>query len=987
MGRSLRIVCWIGKQHAAAALQVEEKKETVRQLPKRKESTDDLFFKGQSKFTSGNENVSLVATSSSRIPSATYRLQFHGAFTFLDAATILEYLHNLGITDIYASPYFQAGIESTHGYDIVDYNALNPALGGTSDYQHFISELHRHQMGQLLDFVPNHMGINESLNRWWMDVLEKGPASAYANYFDIDWHPDKEVLSEKVVLPILNDRYGKTLENGDLTLEREGGSFFIRYRHSAIRLPVCPSTYPVILQRSLCYLQDLNVTQLSKIIDRLRSASPSSVTARAQLETLIQGDSRIRSAVDLAVAEFLGNPNIPETFDALHQLLELQAYRLGYWRMAAEEINYRRFFDVNSLAALRVEIPQVFQASHQLLFRLLARGDVTGLRIDHIDGLWDPKGYLGRLQDYYASLPQSSSPLYIVVEKIINMSHEQLPSDWPVFGTTGYDFANQMVHLLTDTTAAAHLTETYQRFIGNSDSFSDLLYEKKRLVMETSFQSEIFSLGRLLDRLSELYRDYRDCTRNLLTNAIREVIACFPVYRTYITETHHPPSGCEERSILGAIEMARRRNPAIDKTAFDFLRRLLLVHLPEGLSTKERDAHFHFIMKFQQCTGPVVAKGLEDTTLYLYNRLIAVNEVGGNPDTLGLSLSEFHRLNHERCLHTPHTLLATSTHDTKRSEDARTRIAAISEVPGQWREAVRRWKRINKKFLVQVGDEMAPSPNEEYFLYQTLLGVWPLDTFSEDWEQFVARIQKYLVKALKEGKVNSSWTQPNEEWEQAVAQFIKKILDSQTGSAFQRAFMPLAEEIARLGAWNSLTETVLKCTVPGIPDFYQGTEIWDFSLVDPDNRRQIDYTLRQQLLESLSTTSPEKLLSEWKNGRIKLFIIQRLLQFRRRYASFFRMADYQPLLSLGLRKDHIISFLRRHESMTLLVVVPRLTAKLWLMPCDGCAWSETRVVSGSFIGSWRNILTEESYRCDQQEIQISDILTRLPVAVLYRKDP
>ncbi|QQY08595.1 MAG: malto-oligosyltrehalose synthase [Candidatus Xiphinematobacter sp.] len=916
------------------------------------------------------------------IPSATYRLQFHGAFTFADATEILGYLHSLGITDIYASPYFQAGVKSTHGYDIVNHNTLNPALGSTSDYEYFISELRQHQMGQLLDFVPNHMGINESLNRWWMDVLENGPASVYANYFDIDWHPDKAALSEKVVLPILNDRYGKTLDSGDLTLEREGGNFFIRYRYSATKLPVCPSTYPMILRRSLSYLQGRNVTQLSKVIDRLRSASPPSVTARAQLEALIQSDAEIRHAVDLAVAEFLGDPNAPETFDALHQLLEGQAYRLSYWRMAAEEINYRRFFDINSLAALRVEIPQVFQASHQLLFRLLAHGDVTGLRIDHVDGLWDPKGYLCRLQEGYASLLQSSSPLYIVVEKILNMSHEKLPSDWPVFGTTGYDFANQVVHLLIDATAAVHLTETYWRFIGNSTSFSNLLYEKRRLVIETSFQSEILSLGKLLDGLSELYRNYRDCTRSLLTNAVREVIACFPVYRTYITATH-PPSEFEERSILRAIEIASRKNPTIDKPAFDFLRRLLLVDPPKKLSPKERDAHFHFIMKFQQCTGPVAAKGLEDTALYLYNRLIAVNEVGGSPDILGLSPSEFHQLNRER---TPHALLATSTHDTKRSEDVRMRIAAISEVPGQWRRAVLRWRQINKKFRIQVGDEMAPSPNEEYFLYQTLLGMWPLDLSSEDWENFVDRVQKYLVKALKEGKVNSSWTQPNEEWERAVAQFVEKILDAQSGATFRRAFIPLAEEIARLGAWNSLTETVLKCTVPGIPDFYQGTEIWDFSLVDPDNRRPVDYALRQRLLNSLSEISPRELLSEWKSGRIKLFIIQRLLQFRRSYTSFFRMADYQPLLSQGSRKDHVISFLRQHDSMTLLVIVPRLTAKLWLVPCDSRIWSGTKIVSESFIGSWRNILTEELYRCNQQEMRISDVLTHLPVAVLYRRD-
>lgn len=920
---------------------------------------------------------------SAHIPSATYRLQFHSAFTFSDATVIIEYLCDLGITDIYASPYFQAGRKSTHGYDIVNHNTLNPLLGSMSDYQRFISELHRHRMGQLLDFVPNHMGINESLNRWWMDVLENGPASAYANYFDINWHPDKEAFSEKVVLPILNKRYGSTLENGEFALEREGGSFFIRY--STIKLPVCPNTYPIILRRSLCYLQGPSYTQISAIIDQLSILSIKNTVAKEKLKLLIHNDPNIRYAVDRAVTEFLGRPSVPETFDALHQLLERQTYRLSYWRMAVEEINYRRFFDINSLAAIRVEIPQVFEAAHQLLFQLLSRGDVTGLRIDHIDGLWDPKEYLCRLQEHYSTLVPESSPLYVVVEKILMMPYERLPSDWAVFGTTGYDFLNQVVHLLIDRTAETHLTETYQRFVHNYHSFSDLVYEKKRLVMDTSFQSEICSLGRLLDELSELQRSYRDFTRNLLTNTIREIIACFPVYRTYITDSNLP-SACEKNSILRAISLARRKNPTIDQPVFDFLLNILLMRLPEGLSYKERNAHLHFIMKFQQCTGPVAAKGLEDTVLYLYNRLIALNEVGGNPGTFGLGLSEFHQLNYTR-LQTPHSLLATSTHDTKRSEDVRMRIAALSEIPIQWRQAIRKWRKINKQFRVRVGDEMAPAPNEEYFLYQTLLGIWPLDRSSENWQVFVFRMQQYLVKVLKEGKVNSSWTQPNEEWEQAMMQFIEKILDTQSGAEFQKEFIPIAEEISRLGAWNSLTETVLKCTVPGVPDFYQGTEIWNFSLADPDNRRPVDYTLRRQLLQSLSMASPEELLSDWKSGRIKLFIIQRLLRFRRDHAAFFRMADYQQLPSQGLRKDHIVSFLRQHNKMFLLVLVPRLTNKLWTIAYydSNRVWSETAIVSELLIGAWKNILTEEVYHCFRQEIRIADVLTRLPLAVLHRE--
>ncbi len=920
-----------------------------------------------------------------RIPSATYRLQFHSGFTFRDAVAILDYLNDLGITDVYASPYFQAGLESTHGYDVADHNALNPAVGNKLEYQQFVTELHRYQMGQLLDFVPNHMGISESLNQWWMDVLENGPASAYADYFDIDWHPRKEALAEKVLLPILRERYGKVLENAELILEREGGRFFVRY--FSAKLPINPRTFPIILRRSLRHLQEDHFHQMRDIIEQF-SLSPFEEIARAKLkfETLITRNPEVQRTVDLAVNEFQGAVGLPKTFDALHELLECQAYRLAYWRVAAEEINYRRFFDVNHLAAIRVEIPEVFEAAHQLVFQLLANGDVTGLRLDHIDGLWNPKEYLARLQENYAALtcaPQGSQPLYLIVEKILETAYEQIPADWPIAGTTGYEFANQTTHLLIDAAAAQALTDIYQQIIGVPDSFSTLVYKKKCWVMETSFESEIVSLARQLDGLSEFYRTYRDCTRNVLTNAIRQVIACFPVYRTYATE-NRPPSESEERIILHAISLARRRNPAIDKTIFDFLRNVLLMRFPESLSPEQRRAHVYFVMRFQQCTGPVAAKGLEDTVFYLYNRLIALNEVGGNPDNFGLSISEFHQLNIDCATRTPHSLLGTSTHDTKRSEDVRLRIAALSEIPIQWRKAIRRWMRINRKFRIIIDGEVAPSPNEEYFLYQTLIGCWPFELTPESRPNFTARIQEYLVKALKEGKVNSSWTEPNEEWEQAVAQFIAKILDPKTGANFQKALTPLAEEVARLGAWNSLTETILKCTLPGVPDFYQGTEIWDFSLVDPDNRRPVDYSLRKCLLKSLSIASPEELISDWKSGRIKLFIIQRLLQFRRRHEEFFRLAYYLPLFPQGEKTDHLIAFLRTYQDDTLLVVVPRLTAKLGPVPLDQI-WTDTKLDSESLPGIWTDILTGKIHDFQQRETPISNILTRFPFAVLSRK--
>lgn len=918
-----------------------------------------------------------------RIPSATYRLQFHRAFTFRDAVAILDYLNDLGITDIYASPYFQASLKSTHGYDVADHNTLNPAVGNELEYRQFIVELHRRKMGQLLDFVPNHMGINESLNRWWMDVLENGSVSTYASYFDIDWHSSKEVLCDKVMLPILGERYGKALENGELVLEREGGAFVVRY--FSTKLPINPRTYPTILRRSLHHLRGEPLVQMRTIIAQLTSSNISD--AKLHLENLIQQNLIVQRTVDLAVHEFRGTIGVSKTFNSLHELLEQQAYRLSYWRVAAEEINYRRFFDINNLAAIRVEIPEVFEAAHQLVFCLLARGDVTGLRIDHVDGLWNPKEYLTRLQDRYASLthqPKTTQGLYLIVEKILETTVEKIPSDWPVAGTTGYEFANQTTHLLIDASAAKLLTNIYHHFVGFSDSFSDLVYKKKRLVMETSFQSEVFSLGRQLDDLSEYHRNYRDFTRNLFTNAVREVIACFPVYRTYATADRLPPE-FEERTVLRAISLARRRNPTIDKAVFDFLRNLLLMRFPEGLSPDQRKAHVYFVMRFQQCTSPVAAKGVEDTVFYLYNRLIALNEVGGSPGNFGLSLSDFHQLNIERSRSYPHTLLGTSTHDTKRSEDVRLRIAALSEMPNQWRKAVHRWMRINRKFRALVEGETAPSPNEEYFLYQTLVGCWPFALTSENRKNFTHRIQQYLVKALKEGKVNSSWTEPNEEWEQAVTQFIANILSPKTGAKFLKVFTPLAEEAARLGAWNSLTETILKCTVPGVPDFYQGTEIWDFSLVDPDNRRSIDYSLRKQLLESLVDASPEELISDWKSGRIKLFVIQNLLRFRRNHADFFRLADYQPLFPQGDRANHVIAFLRHYQNATLLVITPRLTAKLGTIPI-GDIWTGTKLDSEALVGPWKNILTQEVYHFDESyEASLPKILSRFPFAVLYNR--
>ena len=883
-----------------------------------------------------------TALAEARIPSATYRLQFHAGFTFCDAREILDYLCDLGISDIYSSPFFQAAPDSTHGYDIANHNRLNPAIGDTSEFQSYVCEMRRRGMGHVLDFVPNHMGIGQSLNIWWMSVLEEGTSSPYASYFDIDWHPGKEELAGKVLLPILGDRYGKALENGEFKLSFEKGKFFLHYFET--RLPLNPRSYPLILRR---------------IPVRSDGAPPD--------------QDEIENALRILEGE-AGNPT---SFDAIHELLEVQAYRLSYWRVAAEEINYRRFFDINTLAAIRVEIPEVFEAAHKLVFELLSRGDVTGLRIDHIDGLWDPRAYLRQIQDRYSAL--AGGKLYLLVEKILDPTREQLPTDWPVHGTTGYEFANQVALVLVNSNSAKHLTKTYEKFSRQTANFNDLVYEKKNLTMQISLSSEIASLGRTMDELSEMHRQFRDFTRHVLTNAVREVIACFPVYRTY-TAGEGVVSPEDEKIILHAIVAARRRNPTIEKPVFDFLRGVLLLRLPDYLSAEQREAHIRFVMKFQQYSGPVTAKGLEDTTFYIYNRLVALNEVGGNPGLLGIDVTEFHRLNSERLAQFPHTLLATSTHDTKRSEDVRMRLAVLSEMPEEWRTALGRWSKFNKKHRTQIEDDYAPSRNEEYLLYQTLIGSWPLH--SEDTPEYAQRIQNYMLKALKEAKVNSSWIEPNEDWQNAVSLFIERILDETRSAAFLADLKRVADKVAPVGALNSLTQTVLKCTVPGVPDFYQGSEIWDFSLVDPDNRRPVDYAARRKL--SALPQNCDDLIQHWKTGAIKLHVIRKLLQLRRNHAEFFLKADYRPLEITGSLSSHLLAFSRSWESQNLLILVPRLTAPLGIFPM-GTVWKDTAVVCGAF-DPLENVLSASNQLTHRPAIPAAELLSDFPVAVYFTKN-
>lgn len=954
--------------------------------------------------------LSAVKKEHPRIPTCTYRLQFNRRFTFAAAREIVAYLNELGVSDVYASPYFQAHPESPHGYDITDHNKLNEAIGSRQDYDGWMAQLQAHGMGQVLDFVPNHVGIANDGNAWWMDVLENGPSSLYAHYFDIDWQPLKTDLRNKVLLPILGDQYGRVLERGELQILFEEGTFYVLYGER--RLPIAPGTYRYILEVALKNLaqrkDDDFYAELQSILTALEylpkrtESDPKRIAERAREKEIIKRRlerrcaqaPEVQRAIEKALAEINGNPGDPRSFDKLDELLNAQSYRLAFWRVAAEEINYRRFFDVNDLAAIRVELPKVFDAIHRLVLELVSAGAVTGLRIDHPDGLYLPREYFEKLQQRSAKvlgigLPGDGRAIYMVAEKILTGA-ETLRKEWPVHGTTGYDFANLATQLLVDSSAETSITKTFHRFIGHSVPFGHLLYAKKLLVMKLALANDVDVLGNLLDRLSERNRWYRDFTLEALSRAVRETIACFPVYRTYV-EPGEPVTEEDREIVERAITAAKRRNPAMEESIFNFLRDVLLLRSPQDLDAEGRAAHAQFVLKFQQTTGPVMGKGLEDTVFYIYNRLPALNEVGGEPQQFGVSIDVFHKRSVDRQRDWPATLLATSTHDTKRSEDARARMVAISEIPELWRRSLQRWSTANHRWKRTVNDLEAPDANEEYLLYQTLLGTWPIQADGEPEPvpapDYIERIQAYTAKALKEAKMNTSWIQPNEEWDAAMHDFVAKILDSSPRNKFLLTFLPAAKEIARFGAINSLTQTLLKLTSPGVPDIYQGTEIWDYSLVDPDNRRAVDYELRRQMLKSLASATPEELMQTWPDGRIKMFVTKHVLQLRRSHADLFGRGEYLPLQTSGTFAECCVSFIRRLDNNWIAVIAPRLSSRIGFPPI-GEAWQDTTIQlpeTFSLKGA-HNLFTCQPIRHRKRQVDVADVLSVLPFAVITNLD-
>ena len=1066
-------------------------------------------------------------------PEATYRVQFQPEqFRFRDAAELAPYLKDLGISHLYASPYLKVAPGAEHGYALVDYGSLNPALGTKDDFHAMVAALREHGLGQILDFVPNHMNISSAENRWWQDVLENGPSSPHAKYFDIDWNPIKAELRGKVLLPVLGGQYGRVLEAGELKLQYREGAFFVQYYETL--LPLDPRSYAMILNHRLEELKASlsedsdDLLELESILTALdylparwetdpeRSAERQreKEVVKGRLHRLQESSPAVAAFLDENLRQFNGTPDDPHSFDLLDQLLDAQVYRLSHWKAASDEINYRRFFDINELAAVSMEDPEVFHEAHRFIFELIVRGEVDGLRIDHIDGLYDPWEYLWRLQwgyvralgravygqmgeahqqvahqpepalaaatsaiaerwgkstgisgetppvgeppswqqveplllravaeqidgvlpnrvfpdippslvekeltaasgEAFVSEPASPPvlgvrwPLFVTVEKILG-PEEPLPDSWPVAGTTGYNFLSWLNGLYVDPAGLPEIVKFYRRFVHRRMHFPEVVYRAKLLILRVAMSSELQMLALRLNRISEQHRVSRDFTLNSLANALREILACFPIYRTYISPGN--VTDRDRRFIQRAVALAKRRNPAMDTALFDFVRDVLLLEQPPELSKAARRDRALFVGRFQQVTSPVMAKGVEDTSFYRYFPLVSLNEVGAEPSRGGATIEEFHEENLVQKQQRPGSLLATTTHDTKRSEDVRARINVLSEIPHWWRRTVNRWARLNRRFHREVDGEPAPDRNDEYLFYQTLVGVWPVDPpDAQTHAALIARLQAYMEKATHEAKLRTSWLNPDAEYDAAVRDFVAAVLEDQPKNRFLAEFRAFHERVVDWGLYAALSQTLLKLTSPGCPDIYQGQELWDFSLVDPDNRRPVDFAQRRWLLSELRATvdeGDEALLAfalhlgqTPRDSRAKLLVTWQSLQFRRNHADLFRQGRYLPLLAEGVRADHVCAFAwqlpsapQRPEQVAI-VVAPRWFAQLSPLAEDASpptppplgeeTWKDTRLIL-SEVAPWpmKNLFTGRTVGVDDGHLPLSTVLADFPVALL-----
>jgi len=898
---------------------------------------------------------------------ATYRLQFHQGFGFRDAQALVPYLAELGVSHLYASPLLEARPGSTHGYDIIRHDRLNPEIGTPEEFAALIRALAAHGMGLILDIVPNHMGIGGRDNAWWLDVLEWGEASPYAAYFDINWEAARPDLKGRVLLPVLGDQYGAILEKGEIALRFDRGEGSISAWYYNERFPISPRSYAAILRYGGAPLADLADDFARLRLLAARAARERALALRRGLAERARDPAAGRAGIG-------GTAGRGASFRRLHRLLETQAYRIADWHVAAEEINYRRFFNINDLAGLRIELPELFDATHRFVFGMIERGEVEGLRIDHIDGLFDPARYCAALAERFAE------PFFVVVEKIL-ARYERLP-EWPIAGSTGYDFVNQVLALFVDPAGEGPMTRLYRRVTGRGESFDDVVYASKKRIMQVNLSSEMNVLARRFHRLSMSERRTRDFTFKGMLSALEEVIAAFPVYRTYVS-----PRGAgadDRRYIAWAIAQARKRWQSGGTTILDFIQRVLEGELP-GHSRPE-DV-LRTAMQFQQVSGPVMAKAFEDTAFYRYFRLLALNEVGGDPRRFGMSCAAFHHLMIERARSWPRAMVTTATHDTKRGEDARLRLALLSEMPRDWGRRVTHWLRLNRRHRSEIDGAPAPDRNAEYLFYQTLVGAWPIGGVEADRpavDALAERVAAYMEKAVREGKEQSGWSYPNLDYEAAVQRFVRGVLDASRPNPFLADLAQFVGLLARPAAIASLAQLVLKLTVPGVADIYQGGEMWDLSLVDPDNRRPVDWPLRRRLLAEIADAAPAELCTNWQDGREKLFILKTLLGLRRRHPGLFTAGDYQALeVTAGRYSEHLCAFARRHGDDRLVVAVPHLAYRLH----EGGGrpdWGTTGIVVPA-PGDWRNLFTGERF-AGRERIGAGELYREFPVAVLIAPD-
>ncbi len=933
------------------------------------------------------------------IPLSIYRIQFNPSFGFNHAKEIIRYLNELGISDIYASPIFKAKGGSQHGYDVVDPNQLNPELGGFDEFESLINKIKKYSMGWLQDIVPNHMAYDVE-NQMLMNVLEYGEGSEYFDYFDVEWDHPYESIRGRFLAPFLGRFYGECLEDGEIQLRYGEHGLTINYYE--LSFPLRRESYNKVYTCGLNRLEErlggahhdfikligiLHLQNTPKTEDKSCEGYDQIKLMNKMLWELYSENDEIKRYLDENIETFNGKRGDADSFNLLDDLLSEQLFRLSFWKVAAEETNYRRFFNINGLISLRVEDENVFNYTHTLISQLVAEGKINGLRIDHVDGLYDPTVYLQRLRE-------KNKDVYIVVEKILD-HNENLPSLWPVQGTTGYDFMNYVNGIFCEKSNDRHFHRIYSKYVGLRTSFENLVYEKKRLIIDKEMAGDVDNLANLMKKISGRFRYSYDVTLHGLKRALVEVLTVFPVYRTYINFEDF--SKIDQIIISEVIKKAKKLNPDL-LYELNFIEMFLHLNFGENVSEEEKNRLIHFVMRFQQFTGPLMAKGFEDTTLYVYNRFLSLNEVGGSPDKFGISMVEFHNFNKERSEHWPHTINATSTHDIKRGEDVRARLNVLSEIPKEWNVNIREWNKLNRRRKKLINEIRAPDKNDEYFLYQTLIGTFPFpepgqeQVQEEGYFEFIERIKNYIIKAVREAKVHTAWLKPDEDYENAYAVFVERILKTYEENAFLKSFIPVKDKIAFYGIFNSLSQVILKITSPGVPDFYQGTELWDLNLVDPDNRRPVDFLNREKYLKDIKDREKidiigliNELLSTKEDGKIKLFLVYRALKARRENIGIFQNGDYIPVEIKGRYRENIVSFARKDKNSWSITVAPRFFVNLIekdKYPFGEEVWEDTHIVLPDEAPiKWKDAITDKNIE-GEGILSLGEILSSFPVSLL-----